>query len=225
MHPTLFPSRFLIGQGTWPPDRRAGSSRPNGHRPWRPRCGRRQSLAALPPSVHAVPYAALAALSAAFLAPGIVPRGPVCDDGLGVAPVAERELFIHVSAAAFGVIAGLLLLSALTASAQRRASRPGVPTIAAASLTASLAVPAAISPHSGAAGLVLDVMKVDVFLPLVTYGMAFAIPLAAAVIAWTTMAGPKSSRAVQIGAWTTLLLVLPIIMALTYQAVSPICFG
>jgi hypothetical protein len=39
------------------------------------------------------------------------------------------------------------------------------------------------------------------------------------------MRGPKRLVAAQIGAWVTLLMALPLIMAFTYVTVTPLCFG
>ena len=50
-------------------------------------------------------------------------------------------------------------------------------------------------------------------------------PAVAGVIAWKRMRGPRSLRGAQVLAWATLLLALPLIMALTYLTVTPICFG
>jgi hypothetical protein len=60
---------------------------------------------------------------------------------------------------------------------------------------------------------------------ITTRGGALAVPAAAGAIAWSTMRGPSSLRGVQILAWATLLLALPLIMALTYLTVTPICLG
>jgi hypothetical protein len=54
--------------------------------------------------------------------------------------------------------------------------------------------------------------------------VALAIPAVAGAIGWSTMRGPRSLRRAQIVAWATLLLALPLIMALTYLTVTPICF-
>jgi hypothetical protein len=68
-------------------------------------------------------------------------------------------------------------------------------------------------------------MVIDVVGLIVTRGTALAIPIVAGAIAWSKMSGPRSLRAAQIGAWTTLLLALPLMMALTYLTVTPVCFG
>jgi hypothetical protein len=57
-------------------------------------------------------------------AEGASSRTP-CGDGTGAASVTGRQLFIHLNAVAFGLVAALLLLIALAASAQRRVGRPG----------------------------------------------------------------------------------------------------
>jgi hypothetical protein len=50
-----------------------------------------------------------------------------CGNTIGAASLTERRLFVDLSAVAFGLVAVLLLLSALAASAQRRAGRPARP--------------------------------------------------------------------------------------------------
>jgi hypothetical protein len=156
----------------------------------------------------------LVLLSAVLLIPGVVPHGPVCGDFTGAASVTERQLFIHLSAVAFGLVAALLLLSALAASAQRRVGRPGLPTIVSSSLLGAVTLAAMIWPYAPAAGPAQAAMVIEVL------GL-IAVPGA---IAWSTMRGPRSLRGAQILAWATLLLALPLIMALTYLTVTPICF-
>ena len=56
-------------------------------------------------------------------------------------------------------------------------------------------------------------------------GAAIGIPVVAGVLAWAKLSGPRSLRGARIGAWIMLLVVLPVIMALTYMTVTPICFG
>jgi hypothetical protein len=206
-YPTHLPS---IGQF-------ARRTRPMSRRP------RRRPLHSLPRWIHAVPYAALALLGAVLLVPGVVPHGPWCGHDAGVASSAERELFIHLSAAAFGLIAGLLLLSGIVASAQRRGGRPGIPTLAAAALMGAVAVAAVISPHAPIAVPVQVLMYIVVGGLVGTIGGALVVPIAAVAIASGTMRGPCQLRAAQIGAWVVLLVVLPVIMAATYLTVTPIC--
>ncbi len=182
-------------------------------------------LRGLPSWIHAVPYGALALLGVVLLIPGVVPHGPDCGVSYGTAPLPEREFFIQVSAAAFGLVAGLLLLSALLASAQRRIGRPGLPTIISALAFGAVALAAVISPHAPMAAPAQAAMFVDVIGVVYTAGAVLGIPAVAGVFALSTMSGPRSLRAAQVGAWTTLLLVLPWIMALTYVTVTPICFG
>jgi hypothetical protein len=177
----------------------------------------------LPRWLHAAPYVALAALGAVLLVPGVVPHGPTCESTLGVASLGERERFISLSAVAFGLVAAMFLLSVLAASAQRRAGRPGRPTIVISCLLGAVALAAVISPHAPAAAPVQALMTIDVLGLLVTAGIALAIPAVAGVVAWSRMSGPRSLRAVQISAWTVLLLGLPLIMAWTYLTVTPIC--
>jgi len=174
--------------------------------------------------VHALPYVALIVVGVVLLLPGVVPHGPVCGEITGAASLPERELFIHISAVVFGLIAALLLLSALAASAQRRIGRPGLPTAVISFLLGSVTLAAVIWPHAPVAAPAQAAMVIDVLGLIVTRGAALAIPAAAGVFAWSTMRGPRSLRAAQIGAWTVLLLVLPSIMALTYLAVTPPCF-
>ena len=181
-------------------------------------------LRGLPRWVHAVPYAALALLGAVLLIPSVVPHGPDCGVLTGAASLSERELFVRLSAVAFGLVAALLGLSALAASAQRRVARPGLPTIAASSVLGAVALTAVIWPHAPAAAPAQAVMVIDMLGLIATRGAALAIPAVAGVIAWSAMSGPRSLRATQIGAWSTVLLALPLIMALTYLTVTPICF-
>jgi hypothetical protein len=166
----------------------------------------------------------LVLLSAVLLIPGVVPHGPACGDVTGAASVTERQLFIHLSAVAFGLVAALLLLSTLAASAQRRVGRPGLPTIVSSSLLGAVTLAAMLWPHAPAAAPAQAAMVIDVLGLIVTRGGALAIPAVAGAIAWSTMCGPRSLRGAQILAWATLLLALPLIMALTYLAVTPICF-
>ena len=175
--------------------------------------------------MHAVPYVALAVLGAVLLIPGVVPHGPHCGDIVGAAAPAVRQLFIHLSAIGFGLVAALLLLSALVASAQRRQGRPGRPTIVIGALLGTVTLASVIWPHAPVAAPVQALMVIDVLGLLVTGGAALGIPAVAGTLAWLKMSGPRSLRAAQITAWTVLLLVLPPIMALTYVTVTPICFG
>jgi len=149
----------------------------------------------------------------------------MCGELLGVAPLAERELFIRWSAVAFGLVAALLLLSALAASAQRRGDRPGAPTIAGVSLFGAATLVAVAWPHGPTAAPAQAVMTIDVLAPILSYGAALAVPVLASVLAWCKLRGPRPLRGAQIGAWATLLIVLPLIMAATYLTVTPICLG
>lgn len=193
--------------------------------PRRRRAGNQRSdrLRSLPSRAHLIPYGSLAALGIVVLAPGVVPHGPACS-GYG-ATAAERELFIHLSAVAFALIAGLLLASALAASAQRRAGGPGRPTVASAAVLGAGALASAIEPHAPIAAPVQALMTIDLLALLATSGLALVFPLGVVAISWHALGGPARLRAAQIAAWTTLLLVLPLIMALTYLTVTPICFG
>lgn len=182
-----------------------------------------ERLRRLPRWVHAVPYAALLVLGGVLLAPGVVPLGPECGN-YPAAPLGERNAFIQSSAVAFGLVAGLLILSALVASAQRRRGRPGRPTIVAALGVGVVALAAVISPHGPASYLVRFLMTFDV-LGVVSGGIGLAVPMVAGSLAWPTLPGPRSLRAAQIGAWITALYVLPFIMALTYERVTPLCWG
>lgn len=175
--------------------------------------------------MHAVPYVTFALLGAVLLIPGVIPHGPTCGDNAGAASLTGRQLFIHLSAVAFGLIAALLLNSALAASAQRRVGRPGLPTILSSLVLGTVTIAAVIWPHAPAAAPAQAVMVIDVVGLIVTRGTALAIPIVAGAIAWSKMSGPRSLRAAQIGAWTTLLLALPLMMALTYLTVTPVCFG
>jgi len=83
---------------------------------------------------------------------------------------------------------------------------------------------AVIWPQAPVAAPAQAMMIIDVLGLVVTRGGALAIPAVAGAIAWATMSGSRSLRAAQIGAWVTLLLALPLIMALTYLTVTPICF-
>ncbi len=219
--PTSYPTRLQSGhEAAW---RRQRTSRRA--RPQRSTHGRLSAwLRGLPRSVHALPYAALGLLGAVLLIPGVVPHGPHCGDLTGAASLTERELFVHLSAVAFGLVAALLGLSALAASAQRRVARPGLPTIATSSVLGAVTLAAVIWPHAPAAAPAQATMIIDVLGLVVTRGGALAIPAVAGAIAWATMSGSRSLRAAQIGAWVTLLLALPLIMALTYLTVTPICF-
>lgn len=189
----------------------------------RPRNQFAERLRSLSPSARLIPYGALVMLGAVLLTPGVVPHGPVCGNQYGTATAAERELFIRTSAAAFALIAGLLLVSALAASAQRRDDRPGRPTLGAAAVLAAVALAAAIQPHGPIARPVQTLMAIDLLAPLATYGAALALPLGLIAIAWHKLTGPARLRAAQIAAWTTLLLILPLIMTFTYLTVTPIC--
>ena len=181
-------------------------------------------LNSLPRSAHLIPYAAFLVLGAVLLTPGVVPIGAECG-GAFPAPAADRELFIDISAAAFGLIAGLLLLSAVAASAQRRGGRAGRPTVAASFLLGAVALVAVISPHVPIAAPVQALMYFDVATLWFSYGGALGILIAVAVIAGRSLGGPIAPRVAQIGAWPTLLLGLPVAMAATYLTVTPICWG
>jgi hypothetical protein len=204
--------------------RQAQRERPR-DRPARPPVRERASnwLRGLPLWIHAVPYGALALLGAVLLVPGVVPNGPDCGVSYFAAPLSERESFIRISAAAFGLVAGLLLLSALLASAQRRVGRPGVPTIVSFLVLGAVALAAVISPHAPLAVPAQAVMFVAVLGVAWSAGAALGIPALAGVAAWAMLSGARPLRAAQIGAWCTLLLVLPWIMAATYLTVTPIC--
>jgi hypothetical protein len=182
-------------------------------------------LRSLPFQVHLIPYGALLVLGVALLSPGVVPHGPGCDGELGAASAGTRELFTHVSAAAFGLIAGLLLLSALVASAQRRGGRPGAPTITAAALFGAVTLAAVAWPHAPIAAPVQAVIVIDVVALVLSCGAALIVPLVAAGVAWRALRGLRTLRVAQIAAWTTLLLALPLVMAATYLTVTPICFN
>lgn len=182
-------------------------------------------LRARPRWMHAAPYLALVLLGAVLLVPGIVPHGAGCGGVIGAASQGARQLFIAMSAVAFGLVAALLLLSAVTASAQRRAGRPGKPTIVCGALLGVVTLAAVISPHVPLAAPAEAVMVLDVVGLLATHGVALAIPIVAAMVAWSTLTGPRSLRAAQIAAWTVLLLGVPLVMAYTYLAVTPICVG
>jgi hypothetical protein len=175
--------------------------------------------------VHAVPYAALVLVGAVLLMPGVVPHGPGCGEITAAASAAERELFIDLSAVAFGLVAALLLLSVLVVSAQRRLGRPGLPTIISAVLLGAVTLIAVISPHAPAAAPVQTAMVIDVLGLFGTGGAVLVIPAVAGVIGWKRMRGPRSLRGTQIFAWAALLIALPLIMALTYLTVTPICLG
>lgn len=181
-------------------------------------------LSSLPRPAHLIPYGVLAALGAILLVPGVVPFGPGCDSGFS-ATAAERELFIRVSAVAFGLVAALLLLSTLTASAQRRGGRPGTPTIVATSLLGTVTLATVIWPHVPIAAPVQALMLIDVVAPVLSYGAALTLPLVLGAIAWRTLAGPPGLRVAQISAWATLLVALPLVMAITYFVVTPVCLG
>jgi hypothetical protein len=222
MQQSAHSTRLPLGpRPAWQTRRMARRDRP-ARRPARGRFS--EWLRGLPRWVHAVPYAALVLLGAVLLMPGVVPHGPDCGDYFGAASLSERQLFIHLSAVAFGLVAALLLLSALAASAQRSVGPPGLPTIVASSLLGAVTLIAVIWPHAPAAAPAQAAMFIDVLGLVVTGGAALVIPAVAGAIAWSKMHGPRSLRAAQIGAWTTLLLALPLIMALTYQTVTPICF-
>jgi len=180
------------------------------------------AIRSLPRRLHLVPYGVLLAFGGVLLRPGVVPQGPDCDGELGVASVGARDLFIHLSAGAFGLIAGLLLLSALAASAQRRAGRPGVPTILAASLLGTLTLASVIWPRAPITAPVQFLMLIDLVALLLSGGTALLVPLLAIGVAWWRLGGLRILRAAQIGAWTTLLLVLPLVMAETYVTVTPV---
>ena len=179
----------------------------------------------LPRWAHAIPYAVLVLVGGVLLLPGVVPQGPQCGgDYTGAAPAGERGIFVHLSAGAFGRVAILLLLSALAASAQRRGRRPGLPSTVCAMVLGAVTLAAMVSPQTGAANPVVAVMATDWFGLL--FGAAIlAVPAVAGSIAWLMMRGPRALRAAQIGAWTTLLLTLPLIMGATYEVVSPMCWG
>lgn len=74
------------------------------------------------------------------------PHGRGCGGEPTAAPAIGRELFIRASALAFGLVAGLLLLSALAASARLRGGRPGRPTIAGALVLGVVAIAAMAWP-------------------------------------------------------------------------------
>jgi hypothetical protein len=225
MQPSSYPTYLLLGRSTrrWT-DRTPRWKRLTGHvgvaRGRLPK-----SLSDLPRWVHGAPYVALGLLGAVLLIPGVVPHGPSCGDIVGAAAPAVRQLFIRLSAIGFGLVAALLLLSALAASAQRREGRPGRPTIVIGALLGTVTIAAVIWPHAPVAAPAQALMVIDVLGLLVTGGAALAIPAVAGTLAWSRMSGPRSVRAAQIAAWTVLLLVLPLFMALTYVTVTPICFG
>ena len=222
MQRTSYPTRLPPGpRAAWriprPPLRELSAGHPGG-------AGGRFSerLRGLPRRVHAVPYAALVLLGAALLTPGVLPQGPGCGAITAGASAAERS-FIDLSAVAFGLVAALLLLSVLVASAQRRSGRPGLPTIGSAVLLGAVTLVAVISPHAPAAAPVQVAMFIAVLGLLGSGGTVLVIPAVAGVAAWRRMRGPRSLRGAQILAWSTLLLALPLIMALTYLSVTPIC--
>ncbi len=224
MQPTPYPTRLPLGdRAAWQTQRTPRRERSAGH-PGGARGRFSEWLRGLPRWVHAVPYAALVLVGAVLLTPGVVPRGPACGDGTSAVSVTERQLFIHLSAVAFGLVAALLLLSALAASAQRRVGRPGLPTIVSSSLLGVVTLAAMIWPHAPVTAPAQAAMVIDMLGLISTRGGALAIPAVAGAIAWSTMRGPRSLRGAQILAWATLLLALPLIMALTYLTVSPICF-
>jgi hypothetical protein len=224
MQPTPSPTRLPLGhKAAWQTQRTPRRERSAG-RPGSARGRFSERLRGLPRWVHAVPYAALVLLGALLLMPGVVPHGPACGDGTGAASLTERQLFIHLSAVAFGLVAALLLLSATAASAQRRVGRPGLPTIVSSSLLGAVTLAAMIWPHAPAAAPAQAAMVIDMLGLIITRGGALAIPAVAGAIACSTMRGPRSLRRAQILAWATLLLALPLIMALTYLTVTPICF-
>jgi hypothetical protein len=179
----------------------------------------------LPRWVHAVPYVAFVALGIVLLIPGVVPHGPECGNYIGAATRTERETFIRLSAVAFGLVAALAAFSALAASAQRRIGRPGLPTVWSTSLVGAATLAAVIWPHAPAAAPAQAVMVIVIGGLAASGGAAIAIPAVAGVLAWAKLAGPRSLRGAQIGAWILLLVVLPVTMALTYMTVTPICFG
>ena len=181
-------------------------------------------LSGVPHWVHAAPWVALAALGGVLLIPGVVPRGPECGVAIGTASLGERHAFIQISAVAFGVVAVLFLLSALAASAQRRAALPGLPTIVCAAALGVITLAAVISPYAPLATPVQVAMMLAV-LGLFAGGSTLAISAGASAIAWLKLTGPRSLRAAQIAAWIGLLLVLPLVMAFTYVTVTPICWG
>lgn len=160
-----------------------------------------------------------------MLWPGVVSHGPGCDIESGAGPAAAQELFIRASAVAFGLIAGLLRLSALVASTQRRGGRPGAPTIAGACLFGAVTLTAAVWPHAPIAAPAQAVMFIDVVALLLSHATALGLPLLAAALTWRALPGPRRLRVAQISAWTTLLVALPLAMAATYLTVTPICLG
>lgn len=224
MQPISYSTRLPLGQKAASHPRRTARR----DRPAQPPRGARgrlsQWLGGLPRWVHALPYTALVLLGAVLLMPGVVPHGPPCGDNTGAGSLTERQFFIHLSAVAFGLVAALLLLSALAASAQRRVGRPGLPTIVSSSLLGAVTLAAVIWPHAPAAAPAQALMAIDVLGLIATRGVALAIPAGIAAVAWARMSGSRSLRAAQIGAWATLLVALPLIMALTYLMVTPICF-
>jgi len=149
----------------------------------------------------------------------------VCGGELSGAPAGARELFIHISAAAFGLVAGLLLLSAVVASAQRRRGRAGVPTIVGASLLGAVTLAAAAWPRGVVVAPAEFLMAVDYLAVLASGGLALLVPLIAGAVAWRALRGLGTLRLAQVTAWTTVLVALPPVMAATYLTVSPICFG
>jgi bacteriorhodopsin len=224
MQPTSYPARLPRGhRAVWPTQRTPRRERSDG-RPGSARGRFSAWLRGLPRWVHAIPYAALVLLGAVLLMPGVVPHGPVCGAGTGAASLTARQLFFHLSAVAFGLVAALVLLSARAASAQRRGGRPGLPTIVSSSLLGAVTLAAMIWPHAPAAAPAQAAMVIDMLGLITTRGAAFAVPAVACAVAWSTMRGPRSLRRAQILAWATLLLALPLIMALTYLTVTPICF-
>jgi hypothetical protein len=68
-------------------------------------------------------------------------------------------------------------------------------------------------------------MYFDVATVLFSYGGALAFYIGVAVIEWRALGGPIAPRVAQIGAWTALLLGLPLAMAAMYLTVTPICWG
>lgn len=222
MQPTPYPTRFRLGhragrRAQCAPHRGLSSAQAG------PRSRLAKALRGLPRRLHAAPYVALALLGAVLLIPGVVPHGPACGNSIGAASLTERRLFIDLSAVAFGLVVALLLLSALAASAQRRSGRPGRPTIASCVVLGVVTLAAMISPHAPLAAPAQAAMMIDVLGLLVTQGAALAIPAVAGAVAWAKLSGSQSLRAAQISAWTVLLLGLPLIMALTYLTVTPIC--
>jgi hypothetical protein len=182
----------------------------------RTRAGRSQSDGPL--FLHVAPYVALLGYGLILLIPGVLPAG-TCD-GAG----ANHDAVLGAVGAASATITVLFLISAAVAHCQHRAPAPDR---AVAKIAAGLAACFALAVALALVGVGEPVIYLMVLL-------IFALPITALlclVIGAATVVGlvRDASRgwyaAIEGTAWVCSFVVLPVVTALAYLHVAPLCFG